>query len=76
METITVMEALFNAFAEGEVLNDDPTRADMAEEFAEGIKHLKAGNMDEDNLYCLQYAAMKAGFYAGVKAVSSLLCQK
>lgn len=72
METIAVTEALFSAFAEGEILTEDSTYMKMTEEFAEGAEQAKAGTLDGDSLYCLQYAAMRAGFYAGINAMRSL----
>lgn len=67
METIT--EILFSAFVETGSLKEDNTYNEMTEEF----KNAKAEKITDDNLACLQYAAMRAGFYAGVNAVRSLL---
>ena len=71
MEAVT--ETLFEAFAEGEILTEDNTYDKMTEAFAEYEENAKTGNFDADKLSCLQYAAMRAVFYAGVKAVRSLM---
>lgn len=71
METVT--EALFNAFAEGEILTEDSTYRKMMEEFAEGAEQVKTGTMDDESLFCLQYVAMRAGFYAGINAMRSVI---
>lgn len=72
METVTVTGALFEAFATGEILTDDKTYSAMMEEFNETLEHMEAGTIDEDTLSCLQYAAMRAGFYAGISAIRNL----
>lgn len=72
MEMITVTGALFEAFATGEILTDDVTYSAMMEEFGGAAGRMQAGTMDEDTLSCLQYAAMRAGFYAGISAMRTL----
>lgn len=70
--TRTAVAALFDTFAEGEALTNDKTYKIMVEEFSRVSKLLVTGEIDEDELALLQYASMKAGFYAGIKAARSL----
>lgn len=72
METIAVTEVLFDAFAEGEILTSSDTYKKMTEEFEESAVLMKTGKLDEEGLYSLQYAALRAGFYAGITAMRSL----
>jgi|GEM_PF-964216 len=69
----SVKETLFEAFAQGEILTEDSTYSKMTEEFANIEDKAKNGRFDIDDISCLQYAAMQAGFYAGMNAMRALL---
>ena len=69
----SVKETLFQAFAEGEILTEDNTYSKMTEKLASIEDKAKGGKFDIDDLSCLQYAAMQAGFYAGMNAMRALL---
>lgn len=72
METRKVISVLFEACMNGE-MKDPETYRTMQKEIESSLKHLQAGDLQDDDLSCLQYASMKAGFYAGVYAMKSLV---
>ena len=69
----SVKETLFEAFAQGEILTEDSTYSKMTEELASIEDKANGGKFDMDDISCLQYAAMQAGFYAGMNAMRALL---
>ena len=69
----SIKETLFQAFAEGEILTGDNTYSKMTAELANLEQKIKAGKFDIDDLCSLQYVAMRAGFYAGMNAMRSLI---
>ena len=63
---------LFNAFLNGD-MNDTETYQTMLQEFSNMQEHLQKGDLNDDDLSMLQYASMKAGFFAGIYTMKSLI---
>ena len=74
MKAEKIIEALFQAYMEGEILQDIDRDTKLKNSTAQFIADMDAGKAGPDDIAILKYQATENGFYAGIRAARALFC--